>query len=150
MLNIGESAGLRPVGLDALQVLRVETGLPWSLEDIDADVLPAETRQIERAVSFTKGCYLGQEIVERMRARGAPAKLLVGLAFDGGEACTDASLTHDGRPVGRVTSTAQSFKLDRRIGLGYVKSDLSGSGTRLLAVGGDKETTCQTCKIPFN
>ncbi len=150
LLNVGESVGLTPVGLDALQVLRVEAGLPWSLEDIDGDVLPAETRQIERAVSFTKGCYLGQEIVERMRARGAPANLLVGLAFDGGEVCAGASLTHDGRPVGRVTSTAQSFKLDRRIGLGYVKSDLAGSGTRLLAVGGDKETTCQTCKIPFN
>ncbi len=128
----------------------MEAGLPWSLEDIDGDVLPAETRQIERAVSFTKGCYLGQEIVERMRARGAPANLLVGLAFDGGEACAGASLTHDGRPVGRVTSTVQSFKLDRHIGLGYVKSDLAQSDTRLFAVDGDKETTCQTCEIPFN
>ena len=150
LLNIGESIGLRPVGLDALQVLRVEAGLPWPLEDIDADVLPAETRQIERAVSFTKGCYLGQEIVERMRARGAPANLLVGLAFDGGEVCAGASLTHDGKPVGRVTSAAQSFKLDRPIGLGYVKSDFAESDTQLLEVGGDKDTTCQTCEIPFN
>ncbi len=150
LLHIGESAGLRPVGLDALQVLRVEAGLPWSLEDIDAKVLPAETRQIERAVSFTKGCYLGQEIVERMRSRGAPANLLVGLAFDGGEVCTGASLTHDGQTVGRVTSAVRSFKVDCRIGLGYVKSDLAESGTQLLAVGDDSETICQTCEIPFN
>ena len=149
LLKIGESIGLTPVGLDALQILRVETGLPWSLEDIDADVLPAETRQIERAVSFTKGCYLGQEIVERMRSRGAPARQLVGLSFDGTVA-PGASLTHDGQSVGRVTSAAQSFKLDRRIGLGYVKSDFAKPDTRLLAIGGDRETTCQTCEIPFN
>jgi len=150
LLDIGQSAGLRPVGLDALQVLRVEAGLPWSLEDIDADVLPAETRQIERAVSFTKGCYLGQEIVERMRARGAPAKLLVGLTFEGGEVCVGAALTHDGHTVGRVTSAVRSFKLDCSIGLGYVKSDCAESDTRLRAVDGDRETTCQTCEIPFN
>ncbi len=149
-LKLGESVGLRPLGLDALQVLRVEAGLPWSLEDIDANVLPAETRQIERAVSFTKGCYLGQEIVERMRARGAPANLLVGLAFDGGDICAGASLTHAGQSVGRVTSAVQSLKLDRRIGLGYVKSDLAEPRTRLVAVGGASETTCQTCEIPFN
>ncbi len=150
LLKTGESAGLTPVGLDALQVLRVEAGLPWSLEDIDADVLPAETRQIERAVSFTKGCYLGQEIVERMRARGARVNLLVGLSFDGGKVCAGASLTHDGQSVGRVTSAVQSFKLDRRIGLGYVKSDFAEPGARLLTVGGDSETTCRTCEIPFN
>ena len=150
LLHVGESVGLRPVGMDALQVLRVEAGLPWALEDIDADVLPAETRQIERAVSFNKGCYLGQEIVERMRARGAPANLLVGLAFDGGEVCAGASLTHDGKSVGRVTSAVRSFKLDRRIGLGYVKSDLAKPGIQLVAIGGDRESTCQTCEIPFS
>ncbi len=149
LLNIDESVGLRPIGLEALQILRVEAGLPWSLEDIDTNVLPAETRQVERAVSFTKGCYLGQEIVERMRARGAPANLLVGLAFDG-EVCAGASLTHDGQTVGRVTSAVRSFKLDRRIGLGYVKSGVSEPDTQLRAVGGDRGTTCQTCEIPFN
>jgi folate-binding protein YgfZ len=137
------------VGLDALQVLRVEAGLPWSHEDIDADVLPAETRQIERAVSFTKGCYLGQEIVERMRARGAPANLLTGLRFDG-EVATGAALTRDGQSVGRVTSAVQSFKCDRRIGLGYVKSEFADSDTQLLVVDGDHESTCRTCKMPFN
>ncbi len=149
LLNIGESIGLTPVGLDALQVLRVEAGLPWPLEDIDTNVLPGETRQIERAVSFTKGCYLGQEIVERMRALGAPAKLLVGLAFDD-PIDPGATLTHDGKTIGRVTSAVQSFKLDRRIGLGYVKSDFAESDTQLLAVGGDREATCQTCEIPFS
>jgi len=149
LLNIGESTGLKPVGLNALQILRVEAGLPWPLEDIDADVLPAETRQIERAVSFTTGCYLGQEIVERMRALGAPAKLLVGLAFDDPVA-PGATLTHDGKTVGRVTSVVQSFKLDRRIGLGYVKSGVSKPDTQLRAVGGDGEATCRTCEIPFN
>ena len=70
--------------------------------------------------------------------------------LDGGEACAGASLTHDGRTVGRVTSAVQSFKLDRRIGLGYIKSDLAESDTRLLAVDGDSETNCKTCEIPFS
>ncbi len=150
LLQVGESVGLKPIGLDALQVLRVEAGLPWSLEDIDVKVLPAETRQIERAVSFNKGCYLGQEIVERMRARGAPANLLVGLAFDGGEVCAGTSLTHDGHSVGRVTSAVRSFKLDCPVGLGYIKSDRAEPDTKLLAVGGDRETSCRTCEIPFH
>ncbi len=149
LLKIGESVGLTPVGLDALQVLRVEAGLPWSLEDIDANVLLPETRQIERAASFTKGCYLGQEIVERMRARGAPANLLVGLNFDGTVA-PGASLTHDGHSVGRVTSSVQSFKLDRHIGLGYVKSDLAESGVQLLAGDDGTKVPCRICDLPFN
>ena len=148
LLSAGESCGIRPVGLDAVQVLRTEAGVPWSLEDIDDGVLPAETSQVERAVSFQKGCYLGQEVVERIRALGAPARLLVGLTFDG-EVAPGATLTHEGKTVGRVTSAVNSFKLDRQIGLGYIKAAHADPGTSLLATGGEKETSCRTCEIPF-
>lgn len=148
LLRAGESCGITPVGLDALQVLRTEAGIPWSLEDIDNGVLPGETRQVERAVSFQKGCYLGQEVVERIRALGAPARLLVGLTLDG-KVAPGATLTHEGKTVGRVTSAVNSFKLDRQIGLGYIKAALAEPGTLLVAASGEKETGCRTCEIPF-
>lgn len=150
LLRTGAPLGLAPVGLDALQVLRVEAGIPWSLEDVDGDVLPAETRQIERGVSFTKGCYLGQELVERLRALGAPAKLLVGLTFDGDGVHPGAKLTHDGQTVGRVTSAVHSFKLDRPIGMGYVKAALAKSGTELGTVAADTEVSAQVDVSSFD
>ena len=147
LIETGAPVDISPLGLDALQVLRVEAGMPWSLEDIDGEVLPAETRQLERGVSLQKGCYLGQEIVERLRARGAPAKLLVGLIFDGGHSAAGTILQHEGQPAGRVTSSVDSFKLNCRIGLGYVKSALAEQGQQLIAT---TDAPCRICALPFS
>ncbi|MCH7807878.1 MAG: folate-binding protein YgfZ [Planctomycetes bacterium] len=65
-----------PAGYEAVQIHRIESGIPWSGHEITDEVLPAETGQLERAVAFDKGCYLGQEVVERMRSRGAVARRL--------------------------------------------------------------------------
>jgi aminomethyltransferase len=129
---------LRPVGWAAFNATRVEAGRP--LFDIDfgnsADpersVLPAETGELARAVSFTKGCYLGQEIVARMHARGQVAKQLVGLRL------ADDSLPIAGSPIfdeqsstiGAVTSSTVSPVLSNAaICLGYVKRPLFAEGT---------------------
>lgn len=149
LIDTGKRVGISPTGLDALQVLRVEAGMPWSVQDIDGDVLPAETRQFERGVSFQKGCYLGQEIVERLRSRGSPANLLVGLVFDGGNIGGGAILQHEGQAVGRVTTAVHSHKLNRPIGLGYVKSALAEPDHQLQATGEAAEVACRTCALPF-
>ncbi|HOJ55895.1 MAG TPA: aminomethyltransferase family protein [Phycisphaerae bacterium] len=83
LLELGRPMGLRPAGWHAVNTLRIEAGIPWNGHDIDEDVLPAETGQAERAVSYVKGCYLGQEVVERMRSRGVVANKLVGLRLGG-------------------------------------------------------------------
>lgn len=83
LLETGRTAGLRPAGWHAINTLRIEAGIPWYGHDIDEEVLPAETGQVERAVSYVKGCYLGQEVVERMRSRGVVANRLIGLRLGG-------------------------------------------------------------------
>jgi len=113
-----------PAGYDAVQVRRIEAGLPWPCHEITDEYLPAETGQLDRAVSFTKGCYLGQEVVERMRSRDVVARQMIGVLIAGQEVPpTGAELaTADGRRVGTLTSVCRALVEDRVIGLGYVKT----------------------------
>lgn len=122
-----------PVGDDAVQVHRIEAGLPWPDCEIADEVLPAETGQHERAVSFQKGCYLGQEVVERMRSRGSLARRLCGLRMEGDTVPPQkASLIgKEGQPVGRLTSVCRSMALSYVIGMGYVKTASCEDGTPL-------------------
>lgn len=147
LLEIGRTV-LRPVGHAAVEVLRIEAGLPVYGLDIDEEVLPAETQQIERAVSYVKGCYLGQEIVERMRSRGGLARKLVGLRLSGGAGVQHGSvLKAEGAEVGRLTSTCESYATGGTIGLGYVKLAHAKPGT-VLAVDAT-EVQAQVAELPF-
>ena len=161
--RFGESAAigkrsLRPVGWAAFNATRIEAGRP--LFDIDfgnsADpehsVLPAETGQFDRAVSVTKGCYLGQEIVARMHARQQVAKQLVGLRLE------DDSLPMAGAPllddkqnqVGAVTSSTISPVLSNvAICLGYVKRPLFAEGTVLQVPAEGAMRKATIVKTPF-
>jgi aminomethyltransferase len=121
-----------PVGDDVVQVRRIEAGIPWPGREITSEYLPAETRQQERAVSFQKGCYLGQEVVERMRSRHVVARQLVGLRLETAAEQGASILDADGKPVGQLTSAGRSPFLNAPIALGYVKTALSSSGTRLI------------------
>ena len=121
------AAGATPVGRDTLDVLRIEAGLPWLGRDLDETVLPPETGQVERGVSYHKGCYLGQEVLERMRAHGALARRLVRLAVDDGrDLALPATLLQAGADVGRVTSLVPHPRDGRWIGLGYVRTSVTG------------------------
>ncbi|MCG3128553.1 MAG: Aminomethyltransferase [Phycisphaerae bacterium] len=88
------AAGAVPAGLRTRELLRIEAGIPAWGADLDDTVIPAETGQIERGISFDKGCYLGQEVIERMRSLGSPARRLVRLRIAAGpEAVSNALLT---------------------------------------------------------
>ena len=143
MLDAGRAAGIRELSPAAADMLRIEAGIPASRRDIDADVVPPETGQIERGISYHKGCYLGQEVIERMRSHGVVTRRLVGIRFAGAaDAGRDvpaapAALRHDGSDAGRLTSACWSPRLGGPLGLGYVKISLSAPGTRLTAVTGD-------------
>ncbi|HWS99421.1 MAG TPA: aminomethyltransferase family protein, partial [Pyrinomonadaceae bacterium] len=119
-------AGARPVGFDALEVLRVEAGVPRYGVDVDETNVVLEAVP-EEAVSFTKGCYVGQEIIARIHWRGHVAKRLAGLVLedDGAPAPAGAKVfSGDGaKEVGRVTSSAHSPRLSRAVALGVVKYD---------------------------
>ncbi len=145
-------AGGRAVGFEALEVLRVEAGLPRYGVDMDESNVVLEAG-LDDAVSFTKGCYIGQEIIARIHWRGHVAKKLIGLIYDddaepprtGGEVRVR---TVDGKEIGRVTSSVLSPRLGRAIALAYIKYDYLGPGTEVLIVGGDKGRAARVAELP--
>ena len=126
------AAGARPVGYDALEILRVEAGIPRYHRDMDDATVVTETN-LDEAVSYTKGCYVGQEIIARIKYRGHVAKKLRGLVFEKpGVIATSTPLKSiDGKEIGQVTSSVYSLHLGRRLSLGYVKFDYIAAGTEV-------------------
>jgi len=130
--------GARPAGWQALNIARIEAGVPLFLVDFAQDALPAETGLLDERVSFTKGCYLGQEVVARMQALGHPKRVLraLRLASDNPDALLlpDAGtpLTRDGKEVGHITSATLSPMLSRApIALGMIRWGAHEAGTVL-------------------
>ncbi|HYG80245.1 MAG TPA: aminomethyltransferase family protein [Pyrinomonadaceae bacterium] len=144
------AAGARPVGADALEVLRVEAGVARHGVDMDETNVVLEAAP-DDAVSFTKGCYIGQEIIARIHWRGHVAKRLAGLAFDArADAKRDDKVTTpDGQVIGRLTSVAFSPALNRTVALAYVKYDYLAPGTEVRVVGGGTQTTARVASLPF-
>jgi aminomethyltransferase len=125
---------LRPAGWAAWNATRIEAGRPLFGIDFDNSILPAETAQLARAVSFTKGCYLGQEIVARMHARGQVARQLVGLKMQGDALPLAGTKIYDDQEneVGGVTSSTLSPVLSNTaICLGLVKRNFIAPGARV-------------------
>lgn len=115
--------GARPAGLTALDALRIEHGIPWLGRDIDDQVVAPETGQVERAISYHKGCYLGQEIVERMRSHGSIARRLVRVECDAdADLAPPLPLRQAEREVGRLTSLVRHPWRPARVGLAYLRT----------------------------
>ncbi len=126
------AAGARACGQEALEAARIEAGSPYYEQDITDQNLPQEVARDDRAISFVKGCYIGQETVARIDSRGHVNKTLVGMRIEGRNVPpAGLELTHDGRAVGHVTSAAFSPKLDSPLALGYVRRGLNEARTTL-------------------
>jgi len=135
-------ASLIEVDLDTFDVIRIERGVPRFLIDMDEDTIPLEAGIEDRAISFTKGCYVGQEVIVRVTTRGGGrvAKKLVQWIADPSAAIVplkDARIFSSGRDTGRVTSAIFSPGLNRVVGLGYVHRDFTSSGTDVTVVWND-------------
>lgn len=117
------------------RTVRIENGLPRYGEDITTEYIPQET-QVLRAIHFSKGCYLGQEIVERVRSRGHVNKLLVQLRGAGQRPpAAQAAIFAEGKPAGVVTSAAFSPGRNEVVALGYVREAYAREGQPLEADG---------------
>jgi aminomethyltransferase len=124
-------AGARPVGFEALEVHRIESGIPAYGIDIRDRDLPQETEQ-ERALNFNKGCYIGQEIVERIRSRGAVHRKFTGFVLNGTVA-TGSKVVSNGKEVGEITSIAElPIAGDKRIALGYIRREVGTPGREVM------------------
>lgn len=111
----------------ALEILRIEAGIPKWGHDLDATVIPLEANLQGRGLSFTRGCYPGQEIIARIHARGAPARRLAGIRFPEGAPMAGAEVVSDGASIGRITSAALSPTLGG-LALAYLKRDTAAPG----------------------
>jgi tRNA-modifying protein YgfZ len=128
------SAGAVDVESDVLDVFRVEAGVPKFHRDMDEDTIPLEAGIEARAISQTKGCYVGQEVIIRVlhRGHGRVARRLVGLVLDGDRVPpSGTAAVADGREVGHVTSAVFSPALARPIALGYLHRDFTEPGARV-------------------
>ncbi len=118
-----------PIGYHALNALRLEAGIPWFSVDFDERQIPHEAALENTHISFTKGCYTGQEIVERVRSRGHVNRRLTGLQFGTSDApLAGAVLTVNGAEAGHVTSAAFSPLASKAIGMAYLRREYSKPG----------------------
>jgi folate-binding protein YgfZ len=128
--------GGAPVGMEAVNSVRLESGIAWFGHDYDDRQIPHEAGLEHSHISYEKGCYTGQEIVERVRSRGHANRRLTELRFPVDEAAAaETKLIFAGNEIGSVTSSAFSPILGQPIGLGYVRREQSAVGTQLNASG---------------
>jgi tRNA-modifying protein YgfZ len=126
-------SALTPADAESARVVRLEHAKPRYGEDIFETTLPQETQQAH-ALNFTKGCYIGQEIVERIRSRGHVNRLLVGLRIESSEPPpAGTKLSAAGADAGEITSAAFSPALGKVVALGYVRAQHAAPGSKLMA-----------------
>jgi len=134
-----EAAGAERAEAEAVRIARLEVGKPRCGEDFTDQHLPQET-QLLHAVHFSKGCYLGQEIVERIRSQGHVRRLLMPLTVDAPEApAPGAKILAGEREAGEITSAAFSPALAKAVALGFLHHDALASGARLTLDGASVE-----------
>jgi folate-binding protein YgfZ len=139
-----QERGAMPVGEQATECLRIERGRPRYGVDLDETVIPQEAGLNERAVSFTKGCYVGQETVARLHYRGKPNRHLRGLRLS--EPTDQGQELHLGeRAVGRLTSNAVSPRLGP-IALALVRREAEPGSVVSM---GDSGATAEVVELPF-
>ena len=155
ILESGANFGAREVGEAAFEIARIEAGLPREGVDAGEEYIILES-ELESAVSYTKGCYLGQEVIARIHWRGQPAKRLRGLLIEGNDVpapgtelfALDGNMA--GRRVGEITSAAMSFALKQPIALGYVHRYYLNAGTEFSLKQGELETgRAKLAELPF-
>ena len=143
-------AGATPVSKDVVETLRIEAGIPRYGLDMDETNVVTETN-LEDAVSYTKGCYIGQEIIARIKYRGHVAKKLTGLSFaDKVEVASgDVIKSLEDKDIGRITSATYSPHLKRTIALGYVKYDYLAADTSVKVIHDGEEVPAHVMELPF-
>jgi folate-binding protein YgfZ len=146
-----EGMGGRTIGIDTIETLRIEAGRPRYGADLTEEIIPTEAYEesglLQRAVSFTKGCYTGQEVIIRIAHRGHVNRHLRGLLLGDGPAPEPGTPLFNpatGKEAGRLTSVAFSPRLGRTVALGYVRREVQpGAAVRVGAAEGAEATVAR-------
>lgn len=146
LLDAGRTLGGRPIGVEAMESLRIEAGIPKFGVDMDQTRFPAEAG-IEQAVSYTKGCYLGQETTMRIKTQGSVNRKLVGLLIESSTLPRPGEpLRADGQTVGVLTSVLDSPTLKKNIAMGYLQKGFFLPGTAVTLPNG---SSARVTPLPF-
>jgi aminomethyltransferase len=139
-------AGAQPVGAEALELVRIASGVPRYGQDISDRDLPQETEQA-RALNFRKGCYIGQEIVERINSRGQVHRKFTGFRFTGAAPSPGTKVESNGKEVGEITSVAvlPLAGQESSVALGYIRREAGTPGAEVMAGG----TRATVANLPF-
>lgn len=149
ILTKGRAFGAVPIGLTPLNSLRIEAGIPRYGAELDDSVFPGEA-EIEHAISFEKGCYIGQEIVARMKYRGHPNRLLRGFAIESETPPQSGDRLFDGdKDIGWLTSAVLSPTFGKTIGMGYVRVAFTDEGSQVEIATGDSRLNATVQLLPF-
>lgn len=145
-----QEAGATPVGMTALNTLRLEAGIPWFGVDFDETHFPQEAGIEDRALSFTKGCYVGQEFVIRIAHRGHVNRRISGLITEREPVPRPGDrVMREDKEVGRITSAARSPTLGKIIGLGMLRREFQESGTAVRIERGSESIPAEVSALPF-
>jgi folate-binding protein YgfZ len=152
LVEAAKNAGGRLCGWEAAEIARVESGIPRFGADMDETNIPLEAGLEDSAISFNKGCYIGQEVISRIRTYSEVAKTLRGLRL-ADELKTlptkGEKLYKDGKEVGYITSAIHSPRLNANVALGYVRKETNQMGARLTLRTAEGETPASVVETPF-
>ena len=152
LIAAAKAVGGRACGWQAFEIARIEAGIPRYGVDMDATNLPLEAGLESRAVSYSKGCYIGQEVLNRIHSIGQVTKELRGLRLADDLAAlplTGDKLFHTGKEVGYITSAVKSPALNANLALGYVRKEANQPGTHLTWQHAGGESPARIVALPF-
>lgn len=145
LVQAGGAHGLKPLGFQALELLRVEAGVPRYGQDMVDTTIPLEAN-LTHAISYNKGCYIGQEVIARATFRGHMNRKLAGLLLGEVDAAPGTELRKGEKKVGWITSVVRSPAQGQRVALAYVHRDHLDPGTELTLAEGP---TVKVAALPF-
>ena len=149
LLTEGRDFHATSIGLIALNSLRIEAGIPRYGAELDDSIIPLEA-ELEHAIDFEKGCYIGQEIVARMKYRGHPNRLLRGLEIECNTPPAPNDLIFGGeKEIGWITSAVNSPTLGKTIALGYIRMAFTDTGSKVEIETANGRVNGTVVSLPF-
>jgi len=150
LVKNGEEFQIKPVGLLAMETLRIEAGIPRYGVDMNENTIPIEAG-LWHALSFEKGCYVGQEVIARIKWRGHVNWHLVGFEVDAIDVRIKDNRIFDGdRDIGYITSSSFSPMLNKVLALGYIRREFNKPGSIVsINTGENEKIPAKVVKLPF-
>lgn len=149
LISEGENFGVQPIGQIAYETLRIEAGVPRSGFELDGLIIPLEA-ELENGIAFDKGCYIGQEIIARMKYRGHPNRLLRGFELDADQIPKrNSSIFVGEKEIGRITSAVRSPTLGKVIALGYIRVAHADPKSKIEIQTENERLSAIVAKLPF-